>query len=119
VLVVEDNRDVAESLAMLLESLGHRTVVAHDGPSGLEAAARERFDVILMDIGLPGMDGYQVALRMRRDLGLRGMLVALTGYGCDGDRQRALASGFDLHLVKPVDPSALKRLLAEVSALGT
>jgi CheY-like chemotaxis protein/two-component sensor histidine kinase len=116
-LVVEDNRDAAESLGMLLETLGHRAVIVPDGARALEAVAREPFDVILMDIGLPGMDGYQVAQRMRIEQNLRGaMLVALTGYGRDEDRQRAIASGFDLHLVKPIDPKSLKALLARATA---
>lgn len=117
VLVVEDNRDAAESLGMLLETLGHHAVVVPDGARALEVALRERFDVILMDIGLPGMDGYEVAQRMRAEQLLRGaMLVALTGYGRDEDRRRAIASGFDLHLVKPIDPKLLKGLLARAAS---
>ena len=117
VLLVEDNDDVADSLTMLLELLGHRVRVAPDGPSALEAARTNVPDVMLVDIGLPGIDGYEVARRVRADDALRGVvLVALTGYGREEDRARALAAGFDHHLVKPVDPDTLQGLVAEVSA---
>src|SRR5262249_38848592 len=102
VLLGEDNLDAAESLMMLLELLGHRVRVAHDGPTALEAARANVPDVMLVDIGLPGMDGYEVAQEVRQDAALRRVvLVALTGYGRDEDRARALAAGFDYHLVKP------------------
>jgi PAS domain S-box-containing protein len=117
VLLVEDNVDAAESLSMLLELLGYQVRVAHDGIAGLDAARREPPDVMLVDIGLPGMDGYELARRVRADPRLAHViLIALTGYGREQDRDSALASGFDRHLVKPVSPEALDGLVAELSA---
>ncbi|MGZ5018518.1 MAG: hybrid sensor histidine kinase/response regulator [Methylobacter sp.] len=113
ILVVDDNRDVAESLALLLESEGHQVLTAFDGISALETARIERPDIILMDIGLPGMDGYAVAQALRQNHELeRTMLIALTGYGQPDDRKKSSASGFDEHLVKPVDIEKLRKLLA-------
>jgi PAS domain S-box-containing protein len=115
VLIVEDNADTAESLRMLLELLGHHVRVVHDGGAALDAAQANVPDVMLIDIGLPGMDGYEVARRMRQHPDLKGViLVALTGYGRDEDRQRAFAAGFDYHLVKPVSPDALNGLVARL-----
>jgi PAS domain S-box-containing protein len=118
ILVVDDNRDAANSLARLLTILCRQEVrVAYDGPSALEAAASFRPEVVLLDIGLPGMDGYEVARKLRARPELDGtLLVALTGWGQDEDRQRSKEAGFDRHLVKPVDPDALMRLLAEPHA---
>jgi PAS domain S-box-containing protein len=117
ILLVEDNIDVAESLLMLLEVLGHDVAVAHDGPSALEIAAGDPPDVMLIDIGLPEMDGYEVARRARRHPALSSiLLVALTGYGRDDDREQALKAGFDHHLVKPVDPKILQTLVARAGA---
>jgi PAS domain S-box-containing protein len=116
ILVVDDNVDGAVSLARLLELLhGHEVQVAHDGPSALEVADRFRPEVVLLDIGLPGMDGHEVArrLRARPEFG-RTPLVALTGWGQESDRRRSREAGFDHHLVKPVDLDALSGLLAEV-----
>jgi PAS domain S-box-containing protein len=114
VLVVEDNWDAAESLRMLLESFAHEVTVARTGPEGVEAAARVQPDVVLCDIGLPGMDGYAVATALRQNPSTTGMrLVAVTGYGQEEDRRRAREAGFDEHLVKPVDP---ERLLATLAA---
>jgi PAS domain S-box-containing protein len=111
VLVVEDNDDAREMLRNLLQLFGHDVHEARDGASGVEEARRVRPDAALIDIGLPGIDGYEVARRIRADVpGAR--LVALTGYGQPEDRERALAAGFDVHLVKPVDPEQLQRLLA-------
>jgi signal transduction histidine kinase len=111
VLVVEDNDDAREMLRNLLHLFGHEVHEACDGASGIEEARRVRPDAALIDIGLPGIDGYEVARRIRADVpGAR--LVALTGYGQPEDRDRALAAGFDVHLVKPVDPEQLQRLLA-------
>jgi signal transduction histidine kinase len=119
VLVVEDNHDAAESLVMLLEVLGHRVRVAPDGPTALAAARGAPPDVVLLDIGLPGIDGYEVARRMRADPLLRRVvLVALTGYGRSEDRAMALAAGFDHHLVKPVEPGRLEALLGGVQPAG-
>jgi PAS domain S-box-containing protein len=113
VLVVEDNRDAAATLADLLELWGCEARVAHDGPAALAAAAEFRPDVILLDIGLPGLDGYQVARRLRESPGLgSARLVALSGYGDLEHRRRAEAAGFHHHLTKPVEPEALRRLLA-------
>lgn len=114
-LLVEDNPDTAESLTMLLELLGHRVRAAHDGVAALDAARANVPDVMLVDIGLPGMDGYEVARRVRRDPHLKQVvLVALTGYGREEDRQQAMEAGFDYHLVKPVNPDALHGLVARL-----
>ncbi len=112
VLVVDDNLDAAESLAMLLKVEGHETRTAHDGPAALEAAEAFRPEVIFLDIGLPRMDGYEVARRLRAQPGSAGvLLVALTGYGQEEDRRRTEEAGFDAHLVKPADPEAVQELL--------
>jgi CheY-like chemotaxis protein len=112
VLVVEDNRDAAESLASLLRLWGHDVRTSHDGRSGLKAARSYRPHVVLLDIGLPGMDGYAVARTLRGEFGRDMRLVAVTGYGQDEDRRKALAAGFDAHLVKPADLEALSAVLA-------
>jgi CheY-like chemotaxis protein len=113
VLVVDDNNDAAEMLAEALAVLGCETEVAYDGPSALEAAKRFRPRVVFLDIGLPVMDGYEVARRMRRDSGLLPLrLVAVTGYGQASDRRKARDAGFDEHVVKPIDLDALPDLLA-------
>ncbi len=113
VLVVDDNRDSAEGLAKLLTLAGHRTVLAHDGPQGLEQAAAHRPDVVILDIGLPGMDGYEVARRLREsEHSAEAMIIAVTGYGQDEDRQLSRAAGIDHHYVKPVDLVELKRVVA-------
>jgi two-component system CheB/CheR fusion protein len=112
VLVVDDNVDAAESLRMLLGSEGRRIEVSHDGESAIEQARALRPDVIFLDIGLPGLDGYEVARRMRQIPELAGtLIVAMTGYGQPDDLKRSLAAGFDRHLVKPVDPDAIEHLL--------
>jgi two-component system CheB/CheR fusion protein len=112
VLVVDDSGDAAQSLAMLLRIQGHDVTVALDGPGALEAARQHRPEVVLLDIGLPGVDGYEVAARLRREPGTQGaFLVAMTGYGQEEDRRRSREAGFDCHLVKPVDPEDLRRLL--------
>jgi PAS domain S-box-containing protein len=114
VLVVDDNRDSAESIALLAEIWGHEVRTALDGPSALEIAAAYRPEVILLDIGLPGMDGYEVARRLRQRAGGGPVLVAMTGYGMEEDRRRSREAGFDHHLVKPVDPEGLRALLADL-----
>jgi signal transduction histidine kinase len=112
-LIVEDNEDGREMMAMLLDSFGTRVLQAADGAAGLEAARMHRPDIALVDIDLPGMDGYEVARRLRADPATQGMrLVALTGYGLLEDQQRALLAGFDLHLVKPVPPERLREAIA-------
>jgi CheY-like chemotaxis protein len=118
VLVVDDNVDSAESLAMLLTMFGHNVRTAHDGEAALETAIDWRPEVVLLDIGLPGLDGYEVAKRMRRLPALGDVvLVALTGYGQDADRQRSREAGFDRHLVKPVEPATVQRIVASVPQL--
>jgi CheY-like chemotaxis protein len=113
VLVVDDNVDAAASLAMLLEILGHTVDVAHDGLAALETMQRSKPDVVLMDICLPTIDGFEVARRARMlPSGKYALLVALTGCGRDEDKERSRAAGFDYHLTKPVDIDALKNLVA-------
>jgi PAS domain S-box-containing protein len=112
ILIVDDNKDSAESLAMLMRLLGHDVHTAHDGEAGLHAAAQFDPDIVLLDIGLPRLDGLEVARRLRGDLGLRdALLIAMTGYGQDEDRRRSQGAGFDAHLVKPVDFNELQALL--------
>ena len=113
VLVVDDNVDAAMSLAGLLNKLGYETRTAFDGPSALEAARSAHPSVILLDIGLPGMDGYEVAKRLRSEPLFRSVpLAAVTGYGQDEDRKRAREAGFDRHFTKPVDLAAVRDFLA-------
>ena len=113
ILLVEDNVDAADALAELLRLWGHEVEVVHDGASAMQSASARRPDVILLDIGLPGMDGYQVAGALRRLPELQGtLIVALTGYGQESDRQRSARAGFDCHLVKPVDLEELRRLVS-------
>ena len=108
VLVVDDNEDAADALVMLLQAFGHLTRTAYDGVSALREAALFHPDVVVCDIGLPGLDGHQVAARLRADPSLAGaLLIAATGWGGEEDRRKALAAGFDLHLTKPVDALAL------------
>jgi PAS domain S-box-containing protein len=115
VLVVDDNADVAEGLMMLLELLGHRVRVAHDGMAALEAVRVNVPDLMLVDIGLPGMDGYEVARNVRKDSRLKGVvLVALTGYGRDEDKRKAIEAGFDDHLVKPLTVETFQKLLGRL-----
>ena len=115
ILVVDDNLDAADMLAMLLELRGNQTQLAHTGPAALEAAAAFLPQVILLDIGLPGLSGYEVAQRLRAtSLEPRPLLVAVTGWGTDDDRRQARAAGFDQHLVKPVDIERLEAVLAEL-----
>jgi signal transduction histidine kinase/integral membrane sensor domain MASE1/ActR/RegA family two-component response regulator len=116
VLVVDDNQDAAETLAFLLNRAGHEVRVAHDGPSALESARQQRPQVVLLDIGLPGMDGYEVARSLRTGVGLRNSyIVAITGFGQPDDRRKAEAAGFDDHLAKPVEPGRLWALLGAVA----
>jgi PAS domain S-box-containing protein len=113
ILVVDDNADAANTLAQFLGMTGHEVRTAYSGPVALEVARAFRPEVVLLDIGMPGMDGYEVARRLRREPGLeRVLLLALTGYGHDEDRRLSRAARIDHHLVKPVEPEALKALLA-------
>ena len=112
IMIVEDHRDAADMLAMVLTAQSHQVHIAADGHAALQAVARFRPDIMLIDIGLPGMSGYDLAERVRSDRSLGPvLLVALTGYGGPDDRTRALNSGFDRHVVKPIDESALDELL--------
>ncbi len=116
VLVVDDNEDSADTLGTLVSIWGHEVRQANDGPSALEVAREFRPEVILLDIGLPGMGGYDVARALRAE-GLGGRrLVALTGWSQDEDRQRAQEAGFDEHLTKPVDADRLQALLATAAS---
>ena len=112
-LIVEDNADAREMLQTALSLEGHRVLACEDGVRGIEVALLHRPEIVLVDIGLPGASGYEVARRIRAALGDRVKLVALTGYGQPGDRQQALAAGFDVHLVKPVGVEDLEPLLRE------
>jgi CheY-like chemotaxis protein len=113
VLVVDDNKDAAELIAEMLMVLGYATRVAYDGPSALEVAAEFDPEIALVDIGLPIMDGYELARRLRGDPRFGAIrLIAITGYGQEEDRRRSFEAGFDAHLVKPVPPESL------ASALG-
>ncbi|MBO0701255.1 MAG: response regulator [Zavarzinella sp.] len=115
VLVIEDNADAAESLQLLLDQLGVESAVARDGAEGIAAALATPPDVVFCDIGLPGLDGYAVARRIRaQDWGRRVTLVAVTGYGREEDRRRAELAGFDMHFVKPADPAAITRLFKDM-----
>jgi CheY-like chemotaxis protein/two-component sensor histidine kinase len=120
ILIVDDNDDGAESLAMLRALDGHETHTAHDGLEALEATDRLRPDVVLLDIGLPDMDGYEVARRLRNGPGGRSMaLVAVSGYGQEDDRGRAREAGFDAHLTKPASADDIARLIDELAVRAT
>ena len=116
ILVVDDNVDAATTLQLLLKSLGHEACTAYDGQHALGMAAAFRPDVVLLDIGMPGLDGYEVARRLRemsRDRALR--IIAVTGWGQEADRKRSRDAGFDVHLVKPVDPALLTSVIASTN----
>jgi len=110
-LVVEDNIDSAALLSILLKEEGYRVLLAHDGQQGLDMARQLRPDVILMDIGLPLMDGWIVARMLREDGSSQTVMVAMSGYGQPDDLERSLKAGFDLHLTKPLDLNALLNYL--------
>jgi CheY-like chemotaxis protein len=119
VLIIDDNRDAADTLADLAMIWGHEVFTAYDGPSGLEAARLKVPDVVLLDIGLPGMDGYEVAKAIRAVPELADVrLIALTGFSSDEARARTREAGFQQHLVKPVEPRDLERLLNPAGAAG-
>jgi signal transduction histidine kinase len=114
VLIVDDNVDAAETLAMMLELLGQQTRQAHEGLGAIKAAQEYQPELIFMDIGLPGLSGHEVASKLRGELGMRDtFIVALSGYGTEEDRRKSMRAGFDSHLVKPLDPSALPEILAQ------
>jgi CheY-like chemotaxis protein len=116
VLVVDDNTDAAQTLATLLRLRGHEVLVAHDGASAIATLASYLPNLVFLDIGMPGMDGYEVARRIRREPRLDAtVLAALTGWGQQEDRRRTAEAGFDHHLVKPPDPSAVMRLVESLS----
>jgi PAS domain S-box-containing protein len=117
ILVVDDNRDAASSLALLLQIAGHETFRAHDGPAALEAIAKHRPEVVLLDIGLPTLNGYEVCRRVREEpWGKDMLLIALTGWGQDDDRRKSQEAGFDEHLIKPVEYADLIALLGSATA---
>jgi two-component system CheB/CheR fusion protein len=116
VLIVDDSSDMVETVAELARTWGHDVAVAQDGPAALELASKFRPDIALIDIGLPEMDGYVLARQLRQQPGVEtALLVAMTGYGRQEDRRAAHEAGFALHLVKPLDPVRLERLLATLS----
>ena len=116
VLVADDNEDSAESLAMMLELMGNEVRVVHDGAEAVAAASEFRPGVIVLDIGMPRLNGYDACRRIREEAGGRGMYrIALSGWGQDEDRRRTEEAGFDQHFVKPVDPAVLVKLLATLS----
>ncbi len=117
VLIVEDNRDGAEMLSALLTMFGHVSCVEQDAEGGLRALDEFRPDVALLDIGLPNIDGYELARRIRSTPGFEHLpLIAISGWGMEEDRRRAREAGFDHHLTKPASPEDLERLLSRIAA---
>jgi CheY-like chemotaxis protein len=116
VLIADDNADAAESLCILLQMAGHNVRTAGDGLMAVEVAQTFQPQVVLLDIGMPGLNGYEAAARIRAlPQGERILLIALTGWGQDADRQKAAEAGFDYHLTKPADPELVERILADSS----
>jgi CheY-like chemotaxis protein len=114
ILVVDDNADLARGLARLLEFHGHNVSIAYDGPSGFERAKEWLPEFILLDIGLPGMDGYQVAALLRQDNETKDVkIIGISGYGQDEDRKRSTQAGFDRHLVKPISSQDLLKIFED------
>lgn len=111
VLIVDDSVDAAETLAALLRDMGHQVHVAHDGRTGMQISAKVRPHIVLLDIAMPGMSGFDLAREMRQALGPEVRIVAVTAYGSDEDRRQSLEAGFDQHLIKPLDPRFLKSLI--------
>jgi CheY-like chemotaxis protein len=119
ILIADDNRDNADSLAMYLTIKGHDTSAVYDGEQAVAAAEAIRPDVVLLDIGMPKLDGYEVCRRIREQpWGRSALIVALTGWSPKQDEGRTEAAGFDRHMVKPVEPAALTRLLASLPGSG-
>jgi two-component system, sensor histidine kinase len=110
-VIVEDNKDIRDLLRLKLKRLGHSVVDAGDGLEGLRVVLEERPDLALVDLGLPGIDGYQVAREVREKLGDEVVLVAVSGFGQPEDKRRAIEAGFDEHLTKPADVSEIENLL--------
>ncbi|MFL6279685.1 MAG: response regulator, partial [Vicinamibacterales bacterium] len=119
VLVADDIPDAAEMMGVLIERMGHDVRVASDGVQAVEIAQDFEPQIALLDIGMPRMDGYEAARQIRTALGDRVFLVAITGWGQEEDQRRAYAAGFDRHLTKPTDPSALESLIASVADAGS
>lgn len=111
VLIVEDNADQAETLRMVLSLQGHHLEIASSGPLAIELARRQRPDVVLLDLGLPGCDGFEVARRLRAEHGEALRIIAVTAYAADSDRQQSREAGCEMHLVKPADPGFIESLL--------
>jgi CheY-like chemotaxis protein len=116
VLVVDDYPDNAESMGMFLRLFGHEVAIAFNGSAALHAARARQPDVVLLDISMPEMDGYEVARQLRRMFQDRVLLIAITAFGFEKDRQRCLEAGFDRHLVKPADPGEIARMLRELAS---
>ena len=117
VLIVDDNEDAAESMAQILRLMGHHAEVSFSAPKALQIAADVDPDLVLLDIGMPEMDGHEVARRLRRILRADVRLVAVTGYGADEDRRRSREAGFDEHAVKPVMPESIIEIVTRARAL--
>ena len=115
VLLVEDNPDSRETLRAVLQAWGHTVQAVGDGTAGVATGLAWRPEAAVLDIGLPGLDGYQVARRLRAEFGCRLFLIALTGYSQESDRRRAFDAGFDVHMAKPADLDHLSRLLRSVA----
>lgn len=113
-LVIEDNKDTLSTIAQLLRFEKYEVATAMDGPTGLEMAKRFQPDVVLLDIGLPGMDGYQIAKELRKRASKQPFIAAITGYATESDKERAREAGIDVHLAKPADPSAILDLLEDL-----
>jgi len=112
---VDDNQDAADLLTLCLQQEGYVTMTAHDGPSALASIEAFRPQIVILDIGLPGMSGYDVARALRQDARFAALaLIALTGWGAPDDKQKALEAGFDLHLTKPVDARGLNSALQQL-----
>lgn len=118
-LIVDDNRDAADSLGMLMQVMGNQTCVAYDGREALTVASQFHPEVVLLDIGLPNMSGYEVARELRKRPGGSSMLlIATTGWGQPSDKEQSRDAGFDHHLVKPIDPQTLLKLLGQAGRRG-
>ena len=111
VLIVEDNADQAETLKVFLSLKGHRLEIAASGPAAIELARRQRPDVVLLDLGLPGFDGFEVARRLRQEHGQTMRIIAVSAYATESDRRQSMEAGCELHLVKPADPRFIESLL--------
>lgn len=115
ILIVDDNQDASDILVLMLGRLGHDARAEYDGRAALKAAADFHPEVVLLDIGLPGLNGYEVARQLRSGPeGRQMVLIAATGWGQEADKQRAHEAGFDFHMTKPLDPDALRKLLANL-----